>query len=513
MDSVGLSVILLLIVPFLIASKIGMFLLFKKAKQTSPWLAFVPFVNWFVLSKIVGRPWWYGILIQIPIVGVIIWYTLTIDFLKSFGRFSLKEQFMGLVLPFIYFPLIGLKKEVEFVEPACNPDFDKRYGIDKRTPSREWADAIMFAVIVAYIIRTFFVEAFKIPTSSMEKSLLVGDFLFVSKIHYGSRVPMTPLAIPFAHQDIMGVKVYSTLFKLPYLRFPALEKLKRNTPVVFNYPGEYNHPVDKKTHYIKRCVGVPGDTLQVINGLVYINNKLSDDSTKLQFKYLVKFKKYELTEEVLFDELDLYDYIHHSEIRQAFPHLSFFSDNPLVYEMALSHDKLNKLKKFVDLESVERISFKENTLYGRDVYPHKPELFDWDVDNYGPIIIPQKGMQMKMNAENYWLYSQAIKDYEGEKSLSLIGDKVFLNGVEISNYTFKMNYYWMMGDNRHNSADSRSWGFVSEDHVVGKPLFVWLSLKSTQKFDKEKSIRNNSLEFSESFHSIRFNRFFKNASN
>jgi signal peptidase I len=513
MDSVGLTLILLLVVPFLLASKFGMFLLFKKANITSPWLAFIPIVNWFVVAKLVGRAWWYGLLIQIPVVGVIIWYTLTVDFLKSFGRFSLKEHFLGLVFPFFFFPYMGSKKQIVFLEPACSTDFDLRHKINVRTPSREWADAIMFAVIVAYIIRTFYVEAFKIPTSSMEKSLLVGDFLFVSKVHYGSRVPMTPLAIPFAHQDIMGVKVYSTLFSLPYLRFPALEKLKRYTPVVFNYPGESNHPVDKKTHYIKRCVGIAGDTLQVKDGFVYINNKLSDDSLKLQFKYLVKFKKYELTDEVLFDELDLYDYIKHSEIRRAFPQLTFFSDDPTVYEMSLSAEKLKALKRFVDLEYVEKISFKENALYGKDVYPHKPDLFDWDIDNYGPIIIPSKGMEIEMNLLNYWLYGQAIREYEGEKSLSLIGDKVYLNGLPITSYRFKMNYYWMMGDNRHNSADSRSWGFVSEDHVVGKPLFVWLSLKSTQKFDAEKSIRNGSLEFTESFHSIRFNRFFKNASN
>lgn len=511
MDSVGLNILLGWLIPILIINKIGMFLLFRKAGVSHSWQALIPFWNWFVLAKVVGRAWWYGILIQIPMVGVIVWYTMTIDLLKSFGRFRFIESVLGLLFQSFYFLYIGLKKEIRYLGESHNEDFNKKYGIFKKNLKREWADAILFAVVVAYIIRTFFIEAFKIPTPSMEKTLLVGDFLFVSKVHYGVRFPMTPIAIPFAHQDIAGIKAYSEILKLPYLRFPSLEKIQRSTIIVFNYPNEPDRPVDKKTHYIKRCVGIPGDSLQVKNGFVYTNGRLTDDTTKLQFQYLVSFKKYELTDEVLYDELDLYDYIKHADIAAFLQGGSGFSSDPLVYEMPLDHAKFEKIKKFIDLKSIHRISYDKESGHGRDVYPHNPILFDWSIDNYGPIYIPKKGDVIEMNTYNYWLYGKAIRDYENNPGLTLVQDKVYIDGNPISEYKFKMNYYWMMGDNRHNSADSRSWGFVPEDHIVGKPLFIWFSMKYKRKFDPIRTNQTGAIEFKESLHSIRFNRIFRQA--
>jgi signal peptidase I len=502
MDAVGINQLIFWILPFTIAVKAGLFLLFRKAGVPNSWQAFVPFWNWFVWAKLVGRVWWYGILIQVPVVGVVIWYTLSIDLLKSFGRFKFKEHVAGLLLQWFYFPYIGLKKDVVFLAPSANLEFEKKFVKTKKSAFREWKDAILFAVVVAYIIRTFFIEAFKIPTPSMEKSLLVGDFLFVSKVHYGSRVPMTPLAIPFAHQDIAGVKIYSELIKLPYLRFPSLEKIKRNTPVVFNNPNESLHPVDKKTHYIKRCVGIAGDTLEVRNGFVYINGNLSDDTSKVQFNYLVEFMKHEPSEKVLVDELDLFDYTRHVDLNRFRP--DRFSSNPFLYEMPLSFEKLETVKRMVNLRSYTRIT-DEMRESSEGIYPQQPKLFPWSVDNFGPIFIPKKGLSIPMTVQNYYLYAKVIRDYENNPNLTLVGDKVYNNNQLISEYTFQMDYFWMMGDNRHNSEDSRYWGFVPEDHIVGKPLFIWLSIKNRRYFDSQ------SAQYKEAFHSIRWNRIFKKA--
>lgn len=510
MESVGFNLIIGWLIPFTVAIKIGLYLLFKKAEITKPWQAFIPFWNWFVLAKLVNRPFWYGIFIQVPVVGVVIWYTLTIDLLKSFGRFKFWEQAIGLIAQWFYFPFIGIKKEVVYLAPANTPDFDKKYNKNPRNAAREWKDAILFAVVVAYIIRTFYIEAFKIPTPSMEKSLLVGDFLFVSKVHYGSRVPLTPLAIPFAHQDIMGVKIYSELLKLPYLRFPSLEKIKRNTPIVFNNPDE-DHPVDKKTHYIKRCVGIPGDTLSVKNGHVYIDGKLSDDTMKLQFNHYVEFKDYLPSEEVLVNELDLFDYIKHSDLAPFYNNMAY--TNPMAYEMPLSPEKIAKIKQMPNLKSIVTMVQNE-TEAEQGIFPQNQSLFPWSRDHFGPIFIPKKGATVLMNTANYYLYKQAIEKYENAGKLSLVGnDKVLLNNKEITEYTFALDYYWMMGDNRHNSEDSRFWGFVPEDHIVGKPLFIWFSIKNKRSFDKEQTARTGRREYTESFHSFRWNRIFKKAYN
>lgn len=511
MDSVGISLLLPFLILFFISSKIGLFLLFKKAQLKNPWQAFIPIWDWFVLAKFVGKPWWYGITIQIPVIGVVTWYTLSIELIKGFGRFKLWEHILGLLLQFVYWPFLGLNKKVEYLGQPNSEEFKNKYVPKTRTMYREWSDAILFAVVVAYIIRTFFVEAYKIPTPSMEKSLLVGDFLFVSKVHYGSRIPMTPLAIPFAHQDIAGVKIYSELLKLPYMRLPALEKLKRYTPVVFNNPNENNHPVDKKTHYIKRCVGVAGDSLQVINGYVYINGKKSDQEKNIQFMHEVTFKNYELSETTLVDELDLFDYLKHSDLTGLMrntavflPGKEYFSASKLKYDMPLSQDKVAQLKQFVDLDSIEILNQPKGYI-SPDVYPQKPDLFAWNRDNYGPIYIPKKGDKIELNQKNFYLYKKVIEEYEGNKDVWFDGSKAIINGEAASHYTFKMNYYWMMGDNRHNSEDSRYWGFVPEDHIVGKPLFIWFSIKNKNAFDPINRT------FKESFHSVRWNRIMKKA--
>jgi signal peptidase I len=359
----------------------------------------------------------------------------------------------------------------------------------KKTPLREWGDAILFAVIAATFIRTFFIEAFTIPTSSMEKSLLIGDFLFVSKVSYGARVPMTPISFPFAHHTMPfteSVKSYSELIKLPYFRLPGFGKIKNNDVVVFNYPMEDFRPVDKQENYIKRCVGIPGDKLEVKKGLLYINDKMADMPERMQWKYHVQtdgsgfnpkaFKEMQVTEGVQ-------------------------TSNMGDYELTLTKENAEKIKSFGNVVHIEPL-FEKPGVYAEYIFPFDPER-KWNVDNYGALNIPKAGEKVNLNMTNLPIYKRIIEVYENNK-LEIKENAIYINGLLATNYTFKMNYYFMMGDNRHNSADSRFWGFVPEDHIVGKAVFVWLSLDnlSTSIFNKVRwsrvfvSIGNNGVSSS-----------------
>jgi signal peptidase I len=331
----------------------------------------------------------------------------------------------------------------------------------KKSPLREWGDAILFAVIAASLIRTFLIEAFTIPTSSMEKSLLIGDFLFVSKISYGARTPMTPIAFPFAHHTLPfteTVKSYSEIIKLPYFRLPGLGKIKNNDVVVFNYPMEDFRPVDKQENYIKRCVGIPGDKLEVKHGILYINDKVADMPEKMQWKYHVQTDGSDFNPKSLL-ELQITEYAKTSNMGD--------------YELTMTKENAEKLKSFGNVVHVEPI-FEKNGSYSEYVFPFNPEK-KWNIDNYGALMIPKEGETVPLNMSNISIYKRIIEVYEKNK-LEIKDGRIFINNKEANSYTIKMNYYFMMGDNRHNSLDSRFWGFVPEDHIVGKAVFVWLSL-------------------------------------
>jgi signal peptidase I len=334
----------------------------------------------------------------------------------------------------------------------------------KKSPLREWIDAILFAVVAATLIRMFFIEAYTIPTSSMEKSLLIGDFLFVSKVNYGPRVPNTPLSFPFAHHTmpVLGTQSYLEWIKLPYMRLPGFQKIKNNDVVVFNYPMEDFRPVDKRENYIKRCIGIPGDTLSVINGEVWLNGKVNYKPDGMQFNYDIKTDGTGFNQKIL-QKFDI------TEGSQT----STFGD----YTLTLTKQNAEKIKNFPNVQNLA-VQMQPKGKFMDYIFPHD-SVVKWNVDNFGPLYIPKKGATISLNAKNLAIYRRAIQVYENNK-VEILNGKVFINDKEVSTYTFKLDYYFMMGDNRHNSADSRFWGFVPEDHIVGKAIFIWLSLNSNE---------------------------------
>jgi len=337
----------------------------------------------------------------------------------------------------------------------------------KKSFLREWGDAILFAVIAASLIRWATFEAYTIPTPSMEKSLLVGDFLFVSKLHYGPRTPMTPLQVPLTHQTIWGTDIpaYSDAIQLKSHRLPGFSEVKRFDVVVFNFPPEEEHPADLRTNYIKRCIGLPGDSLQVKDMQVYINGKAIANPAQMQYKYLI------VPTTQLGDKFFQDRNINLNDI-QAYPEGYAVDATP---ELAAQIKKLSIIKDVILLKEMPGTASPE-------VFPQVPSKYEWNKDNYGPIYIPKEGATVAITPASLPFYEKVILGYEHNEGYKVQDGKLYKNNQEVHQYTFKQDYYFMMGDNRHNSLDSRFWGYVPKDHIVGKAVLIWMSVNPEGSF-------------------------------
>ena len=493
---------LLFTIPTLFAWK-----LFEKAGKKGV-LTLIPFYNLFVLLQIIKKPMWWYVFLLIPFINVFVYMLMIIELVKAFGKNGLGDHLLAAVFPFVYLPLLANNKKAEYTDPTTI----KRV---KKGPVREWADAIIFAVVAATIIRTFLFEAYTIPTSSMEKSLLVGDFLFVSKISYGPRLPNTPIAFPFVHHTLpwsQTAKSYVEWVKWPYYRFAGLGDVQRNDAVVFNYPAgdtlsdklqsnvsyyslirQYGRdrvesdernfgniiarPVDKRENYIKRCVALPGDVIQIKKGDLFVNGQPNPTPGILQFRYKVVTDGSTLNQRIL-DKFNITE--------------GKLGSKNGEYIFWISDDIAEGLKALSTVQSVERVLEPENE-WNPETFPNS-EFYPWNIDNYGPLEVPKSGQTVDLNLQTLPLYERIITAYEGN-TLEVKNNTILINGQTASTYTFKLDYYWMMGDNRHNSADSRYWGFVPNDHVVGKAVFVWLSLDKNRGLFSGKIRFNKSMRF------------------
>ena len=531
---------LIIILFYFIASHFGLFLLFKKA-GVEAWKALVPFYSTYLAIKMIHKPIWWMAIYYIPFLGFIVWVGIIVELLKQFKILTFWEHALAVVLTPFYLAYVGLSDNYQH----AGYEFVENY---KKTKIREWADAIAFAVIAATMIRAIYIEAFTIPTSSMEKSLQVGDFLFVSKVSYGSRIPNTPIFFPFAHHTLPGtdnVKSYSELIQLPYKRLFKLQDVKRNEAVVFNFPAgdtvaveqqaqtyyallrEYDaifgkengrkyfmeglpkqyqrnfidryfqpnrdlnddmtpakaqkivtegfevvaRPVDKRENYIKRCVALPGDQLEIKDGKLFINQEEAYQSEGQQTNYLVTCKGQSnpqlppIRYELLIDN-EITDFSWSPEMGSSM-------------ELHLTAEALEFIRSMSSVVSVERIikekgEYQNSSLKSYPIFPNTAES-DWTEDNFGPISIPYKGEVLQLTTANLPMYERLIDIYENN-DLKVEDGQIYINGEATTSYEVKMDYYWMMGDNRHNSQDSRFWGFVPEDHIVGKAVFIWMSL-------------------------------------
>ncbi|WP_452219669.1 signal peptidase I [Lacinutrix salivirga] len=522
------SQLIIFILVLQVIHGLGTWKLYIKAGRQA-WEAFVPFYNAFVLMKIINRPWYWVILLFLPIVNLIMFPVVWVETARSFGKNTYLDSFLAIVTLGFYNYYLNYVADVSYVE---NRD------LHPKSSNGDWISSILFAIVAATIVHTYFIQPYVIPSSSLEKSLLVGDFLFVSKMHYGARIPQTTVALPMVHDSIPKTSKKSYLFnddytkrntswinklQLPYMRIPGFESIERNDIVVFNQPADtllnmndfkpdrnYYKPIDKKTNLVKRCVAIGGDTLSIKEGYVYINGKKNvlPDRAHLQFFYDVKakvdvrtlFKQYGITEtranrvfsiqNKFWDNSEVQNYLISNDIildvvskdslntRVTGGMTQAVFDNLKVeivdtkYLANMTSELAEKLRQNSNVISVTPSLMKEG-LRDPNIFPHDPN-YKWNNDFFGPLYIPEKGATISINTENLPLYKRAITEYEGN-TVNTNGNQIIINGEVADSYTFKQDYYWMMGDNRQNSLDARAWGLVPFDHVVGKPVFIWMS--------------------------------------
>ncbi|MDD3005667.1 signal peptidase I [Flavobacterium sp.] len=503
---------------------IGTWKLYVKAGRKA-WEAFVPVYNGIVLMQIINRPKYWILLLFIPVINLFLFPIIWIETLRTFGKKSTLDMILGVVTLGFYIAYVNYTQEVTY---HANRDL---------TPPNKTIDtlgSLSFAIVVATLVHSYLIQPFVIPTSSLEKSLLVGDFLLVSKFHYGARTPMTPIAAPMVHDTLPVIKTKSYLSEpsLPYFRFPALQSIERNDIVVFNWPADtlfhmykaadkrYDKPIDKKTNYVKRCTAIPGDKIEIKDGIIFINGKESilPERAKPQYMHKIFSKNGVATTTLLengsteFTRKFITTIYNQNQIEALSPfvrgsfqnndgtvtlltdpkgipnsvisnnNLSITEVNDFEREANFTIENAENLRKKSIVDSIVRIIHKdvEKTIF--------PGTKDWNVDNLGPIYIPQAGKTVELNKETLPFYKKVISEYEG-KDLKVNGNEIRIDGKVATSYTFEQDYYWMMGDNRHNSLDSRYWGFVPADHIVGKPIFIWMSIDGINDGIKNWSIR------------------------
>ena len=485
--------------------------LYVKAGRKA-WEAAVPVYNAVILMQIINRPKWWVILLFIPVVNLLMFPVIWIETIRTFGFYRKIDSLLAIGTLGLY---------IFYINYATEATFNSDRSLKPRSELGEWISSITFAIIAATLVHTYFMQPFTIPTSSLEKSLLVGDYLFVSKFHYGARVPSTVIAAPMVHDSLpfTGTKSYLKSPQLPYTRLPGLQKIKNNDIVCFNWPadslatmwgdtsGKFTYkPFDKKTNYVKRSVGIAGDSLEMKNGYIYINGKKNDlpYRAKLQFYYTFEckepisqssFPKFLLNKERTGVYKILSEYWDNEKVQNAIKEngsLSKIGEDSLYTEVAgginpqfaqrlkmisvenkininMTNEEVERLKKYPLTVSVKKVNHDADNA----IFPHVKEL-GWSQDNFGPIYIPKKGATVELNSETIPFYEQIIKNYEGN-NLMVNGTDIFVNGQKSTSYTFKQDYYYLIGDNRHNSLDARYWGYVPFDHVLGKPVMIWFS--------------------------------------
>ncbi|MBU2975863.1 signal peptidase I [Zobellia sp. B3R18] len=492
----------------------GTWKLYVKAGRKA-WEAAIPVYNAIVLMQIINRPKWWTILLFIPIINLLMFPIVWIETIRSFGRNSTADTWLVLLTLGFYIYYVNYALDVKYI---------KDRSLQPKTATGEWVSSIAFAIIAATLVHTYFIQPYVIPTPSLERTLRVGDLLFVSKFHYGARTPMTTVAAPMVHDTlpILGVKSYLNKPQLPYFRIPGFTKVDRNDIVVFSWPADTVRqffkkekgvikPIDKKSNYVKRCVGIPGDSLAVIDGYVYINGKQLQlsDRAKPQYDYALYSSKgvsSTLLEKVgatgwsrkyIINSLNqqqlngiqkyvkgyrqrndgkLEVYTNEGGIPVSVARknaISLAEETGLERIVPLTDEMVAQLKNEASLDSIIRIVEKKG-VPGGNIFPQSPD-YPWNYDQMGPIYIPQKGATVPLNLKVLPLYKKIIREYEGN-TISVSGNQIKINDQVADSYTFKQDYYWMMGDNRDHSEDSRAWGYVPENHIVGTPIFIWLSV-------------------------------------
>ena len=506
---------------------LGTFRLYQKAGRKS-WEALVPVYNAIVLMQIIRRPKWWVILLFVPIINLMMFPVIWVETLRSFGRNQSIDTILGILTFGLYIFIPNFDSKTTY---------DKDRDLNSKTWFGEWISALLFAIIAATLVHSYFIQPYIIPTGSLEKTLLIGDFLFVSKFHYGARTPTSAVSFPMVHDTIPIIKKRSYLKKpqLPYFRLPGFQDVKRNDIVVFSWPADtvrkffvrekgVQKPIDKKSNYVKRCVGTPGDSLEIINGFVHINGEKSilPDRAKTQYThygynskgvssrkllnagykdFTRKYRIENITQE-RYNALQPYILGRLSDDINKFIVITPSAGIPpkVLGELRLSAKELLDAKKDLTLTIAEAKEIlntgivdsvvqkvtrtkRANTNFFPNAIP-----YNWNEDNFGPILIPKAGMTVEINEKTLPLYKKIIREYE-KNELTKEGASIFINGKETTSYTFQQDYYWMMGDNRHRSEDSRYWGYVPEDHVVGKPVLVWFSIEGINDGIKNWRIR------------------------